>query len=986
MKSMYKATKKILLIIIAILLVACSSKSIITEVPSSNKTTVNEESLKAEFTKLPEKYELSIKDGEKELLAMVEAKDSFGVILPIEIDGDITFGKEGEYLVKLIVKDSNNKELLVQEITVIIKDNTSSEKEDSKDLEDKQDTTKKIPAETTGGTGYVAPHWPKTVDSTPIYEATSSQSTTTPIQTSKPSTSKDRTAPVITAEDIVVDFAHKAHFDNITAVDETDGAVLVTFVGEYNHRKAGVYPMTAIARDKAGNTSKVSFNVVVNPHARQGELDEAELAVAEAAQKLADTQKDLSDAKTTLANLESELEDKKAEKADKVVDLLAKKEALRGLENALEIAKEKLADAQDAYNEALEFATSSPEFKVAKEDLDAKSEALEVALQNEVQATTDLENAKLDHEVALLTKDIAIKNVETKQAAKTQTEQAVTDAAAELAVAEKNAHNSLADKQAAETALATAQTNYDTAVQNRKDAEKTLNEAKEAGTNTNQRLIDAQVALLEAEAKVAETQAVIDQGSYGYFAYHNNDGAMAVIDMVLAYQDGPNTTMTEGMRTNLGKDGDATSLANMERAIRMIPEGNQLRHDDPLYTGNQPDLLVTDTMMALGQVRANASSDYYGHWQYPKQQGYNIGENLAWGYADPYVGWYWEEKEVYDWFVSKGYNPKNMTSDQKEECVKALKLPSSDWVQVGHYLNILTNYKYTGFGINGGKYGTMTQEFSSNEKQKGTIDTAYTVDEYLEDFLTYKNKVEGDLENAKALRDEVQALFDKLMESNGLSDEEREAIEQATIALENAKNVEEEENQKVADAKETLTTKENALNDAQDIVKAKEDAYNTALGNDNNAQDELDNAIAESSKADKVIEDAEEVVTKAELKLKDAKETVETAKEVLQQAEEVINTMNNAIAETHKIVTEAQEVVAQAETNKTIGENSVAKAEIELQQATNETTNAEEVVEAQIGSVNGAQQTVEVAEQAHSNAVEVRNEIKNDIENTPEVE
>lgn len=180
-------------------------------------------------------------------------------------------------------------------------------------------------------------------------------------------------------------------------------------------------------------------------------------------------------------------------------------------------------------------------------------------------------------------------------------------------------------------------------------------------------------------------------GSLGFFQTVGATEAAAIL------QD--NTDISS--YTHIGAAKDATSLENMKKAIDFIDECNTLRAKHGLSA-----LKVTDTMMAVSQVQCNASASTMNH-----TQEYNVGENLAWGYRDPFNGWYTEEKKEYDAGSRSG---------------------------VGHYLNIInSDYAVTGFAMNQyGSYG-VTHEQSFHW---GSSDTAYTVDEYRTRFMEYYNQ------------------------------------------------------------------------------------------------------------------------------------------------------------------------------------------------------------------------------------------------------
>lgn len=179
-------------------------------------------------------------------------------------------------------------------------------------------------------------------------------------------------------------------------------------------------------------------------------------------------------------------------------------------------------------------------------------------------------------------------------------------------------------------------------------------------------------------------------GSFGFFKYVGAERAAAVLQESNAISG----------YTHIGAAQDATSLKNMLQSLRFIDECNSLRAQHGL-----PALKVTDYMMAVSQVQGNASAYTMNHTQQ-----YRVGENLAWGYSDPFTGWYTREKKEYE-----GGN--------------------HVYHEIGHYLNIINpDSKVTGFSINQyGRYSvTHEQSFSWDDS-----DPTYTVDEYKTRLLNY---------------------------------------------------------------------------------------------------------------------------------------------------------------------------------------------------------------------------------------------------------
>ena len=182
--------------------------------------------------------------------------------------------------------------------------------------------------------------------------------------------------------------------------------------------------------------------------------------------------------------------------------------------------------------------------------------------------------------------------------------------------------------------------------------------------------------------------------------------------------------------TELGDEDDATSLDNLLDTIQWMEECNELRQSDDNSSGLS-DLKVSSLLMAIAELDANWSSTNLEHASV-----FSVGENLAWGYPDPFDGWYTEEKEIYD--------------------------ESGSTDGTGHYENIISSsYRATGFACcTKGTYKTThCQTFFSSSSY-----AIYTVEEYA------------------ALLDEYAALVDEYLggsDAEDSSDSEEEDCEHA---------------------------------------------------------------------------------------------------------------------------------------------------------------------------------------------------------------
>ena len=99
--------------------------------------------------------------------------------------------------------------------------------------------------------------------------------------------------------------------------------------------------------------------------------------------------------------------------------------------------------------------------------------------------------------------------------------------------------------------------------------------------------------------------------------------------------------------TNIGAEGDATSLDNLKKAIQYIERGNECRAIESLIP-----LRVSSALMAMSEINANYQFTQYGH-----TRAFYALENLAGSSAsgpvgmnteyDPYDSWYTKEKNNY---------------------------------------------------------------------------------------------------------------------------------------------------------------------------------------------------------------------------------------------------------------------------------------------------------------------------------------------------
>ena len=206
------------------------------------------------------------------------------------------------------------------------------------------------------------------------------------------------------------------------------------------------------------------------------------------------------------------------------------------------------------------------------------------------------------------------------------------------------------------------------------------------------------------EAKAARLAAARNSlGTVGMFDYYHAENAIDAL-----------YNSTYASYTSPGTAYDATDMYYIKASLDFIDECNALRAKHNLSA-----LKVTDYLMACEEADVNWSKHNYEH-----AQQFNIGENLAWNYSDPFYGWYDVEKAAYE-------------------------SGTTEFSKVGHYLNIInSDYATTGFAISETDYGvTMEQSFYFGNYYDDILgdyfyedtDTAYTTDEYRKRIDAYES-------------------------------------------------------------------------------------------------------------------------------------------------------------------------------------------------------------------------------------------------------
>lgn len=635
------------------------------------------------------------------------------------------------------------------------------------------------------------------------------------------------------------------------------------------------------------------------------------------------------DAAKNLEQAKKDLADKQA-KLDEVNDKLSKLDK-NAMDTDLETAKKEQESAKSAYDlakAASDAATSK--LKDASSDLENKKALYDAA--NSAYNAANLEVTKKQNAV-----DEAQKNVDsfTGSDALTNAQNELNQANAELADAQNAAANAqtaldhatkeLSDAQSAQT---TAQSNYnqsvndfesasvalETATKKQSDAQKAYDEA-DTNAKKNQSVIEdlntkkakceadvsaAQTALTNAENAyklnksekemaqenlntfIHDNQATIDQinkGTQGFFEYVSKDlGELTA----KAFDKNDSYYGKIAQHVQLGQEGDATTLENMEAVIPWLKKNNELRAKHGLQALN-----VSLWEMALAQANSDWAQTHIEHSGVR-----DSGENLSWGYADPFIGWYDEEKAIYDTYDA---------SLKKLSAYELSKKYPKEYSAVGHYLNII-HPNYTSFGMghsSKGKYGfNDSQDFLFS--QLDSRDVIMTVDEFEAKVNEYKTQIDAVNKEYKAKQDAVK---------NASDNKDHSAVEKAQKALDDAKlKLQGIKDQLVAPTskQQELDSKVKSTKDALDLANTELASTQTAMGS---AEALKNKNLADLNIAKSNVETKEKGLKTATSNKNTADQSVESKKAKVKELTKKINNWNSNKEDAEKQLKDANDAL-----------------------------------------------------------------------------
>ncbi|RGS47403.1 CAP domain-containing protein [Holdemanella biformis] len=625
----------------------------------------------------------------------------------------------------------------------------------------------------------------------------------------------------------------------------------------------------------------------------------------------------------------------------------------KGLESKLEDANRKLKQAQDDLieqqkkYESLLNGSSKEQIEQSVNELKAQLESATLAYQEVSNRVNELLNAKQEAEVKVLDLQNAKLIQQSKVDAVANAESSVVEVENEIcdlkSLIDAKENELLGINESigiVEKELSAAKEELTNAIEIENSMEEVLNKAQIALDKAKKEVEAQQMNVDKAQSDVDAQQKIVNQlrvdkeqvsqkislGSKGFFEAYGYTNALKVLE---------ENSVEIGKYTEVGAENDATSLENFKKAIAMVKTGNALRTTDDNFKGLN-SLKVSAEMFAISQVQVNQmAKTEYGHTRL-----YNVSENIAVGYDDPYVGWYTEEKAVYDYLQKKGWDINDIRDsqgnyidvDKANEIVKACNLPDIPWVQTGHYTNILKS-RYVGTGTawiegytSNGHHKHAGQVFSS----QCSLDSLLTIDEFESQFNTYYDSLmnaDGAYEDANVILNQLKG---ELYKQNALLTQKtnnQKVTEQNKVNVENKLNSAKNEvgrlesvvreKQKNLDDLCSEESTSNIVNEIQNLkaLKSNKESLDLFI-----ARQEVENAKKEMAEENVNVNNKEGLVKNAQMELDKKNEILEesnkgkeTAYNNLKISEAVFKEKGKVLADTKKVVFEKQSNVTSKE-------------------------------------------------------------------------
>ena len=678
-------------------------------------------------------------------------------------------------------------------------------------------------------------------------------------------------------------------------------------------------------------------------------FEEAESARNEAFEEAQQKESARDDARNTVKEAETEKEEADAATAsaeDMAGQANQALQSAEGLKNGtLDIkdtvqykekqkAKEMMDKAAKAAGTAAEAADK------AAADLSKAGATVDAAGKELDQAAKDLNNTESELSEAEKVKRAADFARENAKAAYDEAAVRAADADTAFSFAEKNVTEAKNGVKTAEAAKNTA----DKAVKKAEDAVTAARKDAEAAVNVD--ITAAEKEIREKRTATEEAQKALDSATERY-----KQGTLGLIDWMLEKDDltqyqiqdltyarkvliraseedftkwygGDNTGLPKernGKIVVIGDENDATDLENLLKSIEIMKEINELRAADDNYTGNmqRTDSYTNFFHMATAEAEAMRGAGLLRHVVLSTSC-----ENLSFGYNDPTIGWYDEEKAEFDRIRDDLGITKITSMDDVERIGEEAKIRD---VEVGHYTNLFWDADQV-MGVGYTQYrrtycysASYASSFRTNRYNRAMH--LYTVDEFEKLVADYyqsvdKSACEDTFRSASVAQAEAENRLQTLTEKKDAAVES--AIKRESSILSVRKSEAEAAALTLDDARKTLADAEKASLGAQAAKNSADQALQSALTTFDKASDESRAADAGIVYAEKARNDAGKSLAEAKSALKNAEAGRKEAASILEEKKAALTDANTSLHSAAALYTEAEKKLADLTSDDTL--------------------------------------------------------------------
>lgn len=774
-------------------------------------------------------------------------------------------------------------------------------------------------------------------------------------------------------------------------------------------------------------TGNVSENVKADVKP-DGETTKAKTAEENAQADVDSAQKDVDNAQQEVNTAKADLDSAQSNAAgpdSAYSDQQAKTDAAKKTETDKKSALDKADDAQKQAEALVNDSKNPDKVKQANDDVTAKSGALDTAKKE--QTIADKNASDQDEQVKQDQSQVndLTKTRDSKQNDKNAADQKV-----------KNAEDALKGTgiKEAKAAVDTYQKNVDNLNENIKKnqgilkhnqdvlkqnqdklilANTNLSNAKTATKNVSDQLTADNTKLSEKKTALANAEKEA-QSAAGFFKSLAEDTSLTAEqrkDAQQAYGIVMNDGKYQGIKLTwydpskqLGKDGDATSLANIQAALDDLDELVKVRHE---YGLKLPKISLTATAIAMMSSDFLKISDEFNHpIHLTDQYGpfFEDEEDIAAGTDHPeyeQVGSYMSEKHFIDDAIDENPALQKYAYDNGPLTISKWQTNNDFWDRqgigenIGHYVSMInpaqnslgaarangsvigeydgsssidilqsqlegtTSFEYGPLSFTIDQYKNLVNNYVANPNQANFVQAAQKAVDYAQSVV---NDDQNRLTELQDEQDRAQSNVDSL----------NKAISETQKAIENTNNQINTDQIELGKQKNNLSQVQDRLNTLTASQDQKIKNFNAAVENQKKAEIALTEAQSNLDKATNTLNAAKDKLNNLQSIAKTKAEAVKNAQDELATAQKRVEDLKNA----PQILAQANDAQAKAQKEYDAAKKAADEAQTQLNKLESAKSSADAQVSAAQAEYDAALAKLKAAEDKLANAKNSLEKIK----------